>query len=32
MYNPNYAERAIPLVSVNDKTGSTFYLIIQSTK
>ncbi len=32
MYNPNYTERAIPLVAVNEKTGSTFYFILQSTK
>ena len=32
MYNPNYSEKAIPLIAVNEHTGSKFYIINQSIK
>lgn len=32
MYNSNYCERAIPLVAVNDSTGSKIFVKVQNIK
>lgn len=32
MYNSNYCERAIPLVGVNENSGSNIFIKIKSTK
>lgn len=32
MYNQNYSDRAIPLVAVNEQTGSIYLLINQNIK
>jgi hypothetical protein len=32
MYNQNYSDRAIPLVAVNEKTGSTYLFKNQNIK
>lgn len=32
MYNSNYCERAIPLVAVNENTGSKIFIKIKNMK